>query len=299
MRSIGNLPSEAQARLFGDYLLAHAIANDVEPADDAHWAIWVHDDDQLPQAQTLLEAFRKNPADPKYAQAAPLAREKREQEKQSEAAWRKRLHDRRTVWKGGPFGIGAVTSALVSACVVVMIYKWLRGDSDPLIRMLFITDIQTDGDYFRYTRGLPEFRGGQFWRVFTPILIHFDVLHLFFNMMGLIYLGGMIEARHNGFRLAVKILAFAAATNLAQYAWHNPNFGGMSGVVFGLFGYVWVRSKLDPQSGFYIDPTNVILMVFWFFLCMTDLVGPIANMAHAVGLGSGLIWGFLAAKLNR
>ena len=68
---------------------------------------------------------------------------------------------------------------------------------------------------------------------------------------------------------------------------------GMSGVVFGLFGYVWMKSKFFPQEGFFIHPNTVVLMVLWFFLCMTPMIGGIANYAHSFGLVMGMILAFV------
>jgi GlpG protein len=73
----------------------------------------------------------------------------------------------------------------------------------------------------------------------------------------------------------------------------------MSGVVYGLFGYVFIRSKVDFVSEYFIDRRDVILSVVWLFLCTTELIGPIANAAHFGGLFIGLGWGYVDALLSR
>jgi GlpG protein len=76
-------------------------------------------------------------------------------------------------------------------------------------------------------------------------------------------------------------------------------FGGMSGVVYGLLGYVWIRGKFDPGSGLYLHPTTVIMMILWFLACFTPLVPNVANAVHTVGFGMGIAWGYLSSLRYR
>jgi GlpG protein len=69
-------------------------------------------------------------------------------------------------------------------------------------------------------------------------------------------------------------------------------------VVYGLFGYAWMRGKYDPSSGMTLASEVVLLMLLWFGVCWFGLVGPIANAAHTAGLVIGMGWGFLSAKLR-
>jgi GlpG protein len=79
--------------------------------------------------------------------------------------------------------------------------------------------------------------------------------------------------------------------------------GGMSGVIFGLGGYVWIKCKLDPADGFRLDPTIALIMFAFFLLGFTgifDAYGTIANFCHAGGLIVGIAWGYASAyKWNR
>jgi GlpG protein len=62
----------------------------------------------------------------------------------------------------------------------------------------------------------------------------------------------------------------------------------MSGVVYALFGYIWMKSYYEPEQGLFMHPNNVNLMLLWLVLCMTGVVGQIANAAHFVGLMVGV-----------
>jgi GlpG protein len=150
---------------------------------------------------------------------------------------------------------------------------------------------------------LPEVRRGEIWRLFTPSIIHLGFLHIIFNMLWLRDLGSMIEARQGALTLAVLVLVFAVLSNFGQYYVSGPGFGGMSGVVYGLLGYIWIRGKMDPGSGLFLHPSTVNMMLIWFVLCYTGLLGPlvggIANTTHAVGLAAGISWGYLSSLQHR
>jgi GlpG protein len=88
--------------------------------------------------------------------------------------------------------------------------------------------------------------------------------------------------------LGVLVILIAVASNCAQYLiGGSTNFGGMSGVLYGLFGFVWIRMVRQPQEGFWISQQSINIMLVWLLLCFTGLMGNIANWAHLFGLFSG------------
>ena len=126
------------------------------------------------------------------------------------------------------------------------------GKNTELVGDLFISEKINDG--------LSEFLSGQIWRVFTPIFLHFHNFHILFNMYWLHNLGSQIEKIKGAKFFISFVLIIALVSNLTQFFFNGPAFGGMSGVVYGLFGYVWIKTRLDPADGFQLDPTIAIIM---------------------------------------
>ena len=190
------------------------------------------------------------------------------------------------------FSIAPVTMILMGICGVVALWSWL-GTKEEVVDHFFIAT------HFGSSRRAPweEIAGGQVWRLVTPIFLHFGLLHLVFNMLMLKDLGTAIERVMGPRTLLSLTLVGGVLGNVGQWAWKGPFFGGMSGVVYALFGYVWMKARFDPVPRFRVDSQMAMWMVGWFFLCaFTNLVGQVANMAHGVGLAVGMIWGFISAK---
>lgn len=301
MRLIGKFKNQTRAQVFSDYLYIRNIENRIEPVSGNIWEIWVFDEDQVAGAEKLLRDYLDNPDEQGYKKASQSAQEKRKQKEKEDKEYDKRQYTRQKIFsslKGQSFQPGSVTGVLIICSVLVTLFLFL-GINKSIISHLFITEFKIEGKYITWGRRLPEICHGQIWRLFTPIFLHFGLMHILFNMMWLKDLGSMIENRQGAIFFLIKVLVLAALSNFGQYLVSGPSFGGMSGVVYGLLGYIWMKGKHDPASGLFVSKHNVVMMIVWFFLCLTGIMGNIANTAHGIGLGVGIIWGYLSAKIRK
>lgn len=149
-----------------------------------------------------------------------------------------------------------------------------------------------------------KIRQGQFWRLFTPCLMHRGFLHILFNMIWVWILAKQIEVRLRVWKICLMMLIIGVISNVAQYLVSGPYFLGFSGIVVGMAGFIWVRQKIAPWEGYPLQKGTILFLLF-FVLAMfvlelitfslqafslTQLTPNIANTAHIVG---GLIGMFL------
>lgn len=182
--------------------------------------------------------------------------------------------------------ISPLTIALIAISVLVTLVSQFGQNREMVYGLLMLMD---------------RIMAGEIWRVITPIFLHLGLLHIVFNMLWLYDLGGMVEIRQGTTRFAILVGITAVISNFAQLLWDGPGFGGMSGVVYGLLGYVWAQGQFNPRAGLILHQAIVIMMLIWFFVCWLGLVGNVANMAHTMGLVSGVAlgWAYSPAGLQR
>lgn len=177
--------------------------------------------------------------------------------------------------------LGRMTASFILICVALAIISWISDAQ--LIRSALMISLSREG--------LPEIISGQWWRLFTPALLHFGIIHLVFNMLWLKTLGSAIEySRGLAFFLQLTFVS-AIFSNLLQWYFKGPMFGGMSGVVYAFLGFMWMAKTFNPNEEFSLPKQDVTIMIGWFVLCLTGLLGPIANFAHAGGLSIGMLYG--------
>ncbi|MFJ4445727.1 rhomboid family intramembrane serine protease [Pseudomonas sp. NPDC089422] len=197
-----------------------------------------------------------------------------------------------------------VTATVLVLCLVVAGLTSL-GDNLNAISWFTFLDFRVQGEYLHFTplaQGLAE---GQWWRLVSPMLLHFGVLHLAMNGLWYWELGKRIELRQGPWLLLGLTLLFSLVSNLAQHYTSGPSlFGGLSGVLYGLLGHVWLYQWLAPNPHFNLPKGVLVMMLIWLVICLTGVVGQlgfgqIANAAHVGGLLIGCLTGLLGGALAR
>ncbi len=327
MRLIGELDDHQQAEKFAAYLVTEGIEVQIESLAGGKSEIWVKDEDQFEAGIHQLQEFQSDSNNKKYSgaihQAILIEREKE----------RKRREIQKKIVKVGAGGLGrkpTLTLVLIGLCAAVAlltdfgaglekggasIFKALEFVSLPAADAIQILSAN-GGNYDSLDLRLANIKQGQIWRLVTPIFIHHGTMHILFNMIWLYQLGKLIENRYGAMKLLVLVLLSAAISNLFQCSvpeslgGSSPGFlpdksylisglGGMSGVVYGLLGFVWMKSLYDRSSGFYLPQSTLVIMLGWMLMCMVpgltnQLFGiTVANWAHAIGLMVGMAIGYV------
>lgn len=258
------------AQALVDYLATLGISCELTQSE-LGVSVWLADERRLAQAQQEVKRFLSEPNHPRYM----------------EASWQSGHADARIDYSKGMTDpvtdflhqAGPLTLVVIIACLAIYAL-------DAIGLPIF--------DELAFHPTLAQFTDWQAWRYVTPAFIHFSVLHLVFNLLWWWYLGGQIEQRLGSGKLFILLIVGAALPNIAEFFVSGPRFGGLSGVVYALLGYSWLRTRLQPDCGLAMPPALMGFMLVWLVLGFLDMLGPpTANMAHLVGLLVGLAQGWL------
>lgn len=197
-----------------------------------------------------------------------------------------------------------MTCAVLLLTLLVAVIT-LLGDNFAALRWLTFQDFQIQGEYLYFQPWLASLEAGQWWRLLSPMFIHFGVLHLAMNSLWYWELGRRIELRQGGIVLLALSLLFGVLSNLAQFWFGGPSlFGGLSGVLYGLLGYCWIFQLLAPTPAYVLPRGVLAMMLIWLLVCLTGVIdtlglGAIANAAHVGGLLAGCAAGLVGGALAR
>ena len=145
----------------------------------------------------------------------------------------------------------------------------------------------------------------QWWRLITPMFLHFSFAHLAFNCLWIYVLGEKIERVDGKLIFTLIIILTGVFSNLLQYFWTSSSlFGGLSGVIYGMLGYCLVMEMESNYDKYGLPPGLYLFMIAWLilgFLGILDLFGfgSVANFAHLGGMLSGLMFAMIYKTLNR
>jgi len=300
---IGEIPRNLDPRILEDHLLGQGMKSRIDRRPEG-WSVWIINEDHVERARKELQDFLAAPDDPRFRANASKARETRREAARKEREFRKNNRDAGDIWGAPTFRRRPVTVATVAIAVAVYFMQNLNYGLETVLWLSYF-DLSAGPPSLRDYKGLSDILHGQVWRTVSPIFLHFSLPHILFNSYWMIILGTAIELKRGSWKLLAIILIAATLSNYAQYAYvaHfqetmlGPGkfyvFGGLSGVNFALFGYVWMMRENHPDEGLWIDSRTTVLMLAWLVLCFTGLVGPIANAAHLGGLAVGMVMGIM------
>jgi GlpG protein len=293
MRLIGHISDTENAERFGDYLTTLGIGHSIEESANGQ-AVWVEDDDDLERASGELAKFQANPADPIFNNVSKAAEAERKKAQREQERRAKNYYDVRTRWSGAATRARPVTIGLILISIIVGLITRLKpfDQHTPLWPQLSFASLRSMEEVKDPSAAwLNDMKSGEVWRVITPIFLHMSILHILFNMLWLADLGTMIEMRKGSLLFVALVICGGVIPCIVQNYWDGPIFGGMSGVVYALFGYCWMKGRFEPQEGIGVSQQTEIIMLAWLVICMTGWLGPIANAAHFAGLVVGVVFG--------
>ena len=148
------------------------------------------------------------------------------------------------------------------------------------------------------------FLENQWWRLISPMFIHFSFAHLAFNCLWIYILGEKIERVDNSIIFLMLIIFSSICSNYLQFLWTGSSlFGGLSGVIYGLIGYCMIL-EMDANFDRYQLPSGLYLfMIVWLILGFMGILelfgfGSVANFAHLGGLVSGILFAIIYKNIN-
>ena len=292
MRELGKLKSREELTKVNQILAAFEIESWFNDEDSSDFSIWILLETDLQRASEILRMYRQDPANEEIRKA--LA-EWHGRQKVANTQKRRDVIVNQLILSEllPPGSISILLILFASAVFVVRVYFGAFG-----VRELLSFSPLKNG----ILSGKSIFDGilsGQLWRVFSPIFIHSGVIHLVFNLIWLFQLGKHAEASLTRTEYLLLLGLVCIVSHFAFAMLVGPFFGGMSGVVYGICGYLGIMdvyahnqvSGYDPSSG------KILIIFYCISIVLTFLrLVPVANTIHALGAAIGILFGYIKSK---
>jgi GlpG protein len=281
LQALVQLKDHNIALLFSNYLHSLGIHSELKPSQDKSYVIYCPHQ-QMSQAKSEFDAFIAQPYADKYQQAAW---DRGETVTLNSDGLSLLSHFKNNFLAHA----GIVTLLVFALCWIVFLGSEL-GSAQKLFlfnTLQFYPQLSIDALIAE-----PQ-------RLLGPAFFHFSWMHIVFNTMWWWQLGGSIEKKLGKTTLINLLLISAIASNVGQYLVSGANFGGLSGVVYALVGFVWWFGYLAPDKGLSLSKPLVFFLLCWLVLGFADLL-PIkmANTAHLLGLLSGCFLAVFTVKIK-
>jgi len=265
------LPPHQDPMPLSRHLWKARLGHRILPDEEGNHVFWLLDANQLPLVKQALDDWQAGRI-PEPAKTSPAS-----------LAYRIKK-------------VPVTLAVLLLAGSVTLAFEWLFG---PVVFLLVsFTPMEFTAGQVVSLPLSSTLSSGQWWRLITPVFLHFGIMHLVFNSLWIWVLGEMIERNQGQVKLILLIVFTALVSNSAQFLINGSSqFGGLSGVVYGYLGYIWLWGRLHPQQGLALSNSLVIFMLGWMLFGMTDFSRSLglnmANEAHLGGLLAGLAFALL------
>ena len=201
------------------------------------------------------------------------------------------------VWRAQPLTLCIIVLSVLGGalCSFDTELRWLHWFT--------FSDFQVHDQRLVFESAAASQARGQYWRLLTPVFLHFGALHLAFNLLWYWEFGRRLERVRGRMTALAVLLITGAGGNIAQYMIDGSVlFGGLSGVIYGLLGYAWMWTRLSGDRRLALPRGVLVFMLTWLLICMSGVLevlgfGAVANAAHGAGLVLGMLLGLAAALL--
>ena len=136
---------------------------------------------------------------------------------------------------------------------------------------------------------------GAYWQLLTSIFVHVDIRHIALNTLFLIIFGLRAEELFKTEEYFIIYMLSGLSGSILTLYFMSPYTlsAGASGAIFGMYGagIIYMRKQLGQ---------SIIGALLYSFLFLMLSTGTGVNVvAHFGGLASGLIIGYILAKIRR
>lgn len=185
---------------------------------------------------------------------------------------------KRRLWPAG-MALPVVTYAVAVLCgLIYLLELWNRR----AVFALLVNPLEN----------LPQ---GGWLAVLTITLVHGSPspMHVVFNLLAFLALGRVVEQTIGSLWYLLLLVALAWVSSSYQLGLEHIPGIGLSGVVYGVFGFMLGASPRDRLFRWYVSQ-NLRMVLGWAVLCVVlthfNILG-VANTAHFSGLFFGAICG--------
>lgn len=173
------------------------------------------------------------------------------------------------------------------------------GSIISVIEHLTFTKINIRGELIYMSSFDQILKDNQWWRLISPIFIHFSFAHLVFNCLWIYVLGEKIERVDNKIIFILIVITSSIFSNFLQFYWTDSSyFGGLSGAIYGLLGFCMILEVESEYDRYGLPPALYLFMIAWLVLGFIGVLelfgfGKVANFAHLGGLVSGVMFAMI------